>query len=684
MRNIHYIKTGVLLGVVSLMGACGNPKQEEVSTPTLLGFDKSLMDTTANPCDDFYRYAAGGWMDANPIPGTESRWSMFNVLSKQNDERIREILEEKLDKTPAKGSPEQLVRDMYVSAMDTLAIESLGVAAIQSELDKIDAFKSKEELFNSLGNFKKNGAVNLFSFYVSIDAKNSEYNAVYFGQGGLGLPDRDYYLKEDAESENIRKEYKLYINKLLGLANHQDAEKSAESIMTLETKLAVNSMSRVEQRDPEKTYNKMSWNDFKKAYSYFDWDSFLSSIGGSSAEEVIVSQPEFYAKLALLVKEHTLNEWKSYAKWHLLNNFSGYLSKDFEKANFDFYQTTLRGTSEMKPRWEKGVNIVNGNLGEPLGQLFVKKYFSEESKKRVGEMVEELRTAFGERIQKLEWMSAETKAKAMEKLDAFGYKIGYTEKWKDYSMVDIQPNNLIQNVLNVKARNLEIMLEKIGQPVDKTEWGMTPQTVNAYYSPTRNEIVFPAGILQPPFYDPNVDDAINYGGIGAVIGHEFSHGFDDKGSKYDGKGNLSNWWTDTDIELFKQRTNSIVEQFNNFEVLDGVFIKGDLTQGENIADLAGLTMAYYALKNAKAKQKEETKSPDGFTWQQRFFLGWGLVWAQNITEKELRQRIITDPHSPGRYRVVGPLSNMPEFQEAFGCKTGDKMKAEESKRVIIW
>jgi putative endopeptidase len=379
-----------------------------------------------------------------------------------------------------------------------------------------------------------------------------------------------------------------------------------------------------------------------------------------------------------------LADLRNYLKWSVLNSSAGMLDGRFEKAQFDFYQTTLSGTTVMKPRWERAINLTNGSLGEVVGQLFVKEHFSAEAKQKVSEMVEHLRFAFKARIEALPWMSETTKEQALVKLAAFEYKIGYPDKWKDYSMVKIGPTTLFENVMQLRRHGYREMLAKIGQPIDKNEWGMTPQTVNAYYSPSRNEIVFPAGILQPPFYDPKAEDAVNFGGIGAVIGHEFSHGFDDKGSKYDAKGNLSNWWTEDDRKLFEERTGRIVAQFNAYEVLDGVFINGSLTQGENIADLAGLTMAYYAYLNAKAGSDDLNLLIDGYTWQQRFFLGWAQVWAQNISEKELRKRIITDSHSPGEYRVRGPLANMPEFREAWGCEAGQGMVAEERKQVVIW
>jgi putative endopeptidase len=684
-----YLLSLSILGIV--LSACNNKTAQRTSKAekAQLGYNKEHMDPTVSPCEDFYRYAAGAWMDANPIPGTESRWSMFNVLGKQNDLKLKAILEEKTSKPLLPGTPLQQTQDLYRSAMDLSSIESSGIQSLIAQQKKVQQATNIKELLSLLGSFRANGMASLFGAYVSIDAKKSNTHILYFGQGGLGLPDRDYYLKTDEASEQIKVAYKNYISQLLGLCNLNETQTKAEAIFAIEKNLAEISMSRIEQRDPEKTYNKLSYATFKQQYPYFDWDSYLLTLNGNDKNlilgDVIVSNPTFFEKLNNLLTAHSLSAWKAYFEWQLANGMAAYLTTDFESAHFGFYQTTLRGTNEMKPRWEKAVGIVNAYLGEPLGRLFVERHFSPESKQKVSEMVEDLREAFGRRIEALEWMSPETKAKAKEKLQAFGYKIGYPDEWKDYSSIQIKANNLLANLHAINRFQSKQMMEKLNKPVDKNEWGMSPQTVNAYYSPTRNEIVFPAGILQAPFYDPKADDALNYGGIGAVIGHEFSHGFDDKGSKYDATGNLSNWWTEEDNKRFRERTGKIVAQFNRFEVLDGVFIKGELTQGENIADLAGLTMAYYALQKRKSLDPNAHKpGSDGFTWQQRFFLGWALVWAQNITEKELRNRIITDPHSPGRYRVVGPLSNMPEFHEAFSCSQLGTMHAKEEDRVIIW
>jgi len=662
---------------------CASVNAQELGS----GIPKENLDLSTTPCENFYQYAAGGWMKANPMPETESRWGSFNKLAKQNDEKIKVILDRlaKGSSPVAKGSSEQLVGDFYRSALDTAALERLGTKPVQPYLAKIDALKDKKDLMKLLGELRPAGFGGFFSFYVGLDAKNSQMNIVNLGQGGLGLPDRDYYLKTDAPSLEIQKAYVAYMTRLFKLAGVSQAEDAASKVYALEKQLAQASMSRVERRDPDKTYNKYTMAAFSQDPSLgaLNWQAFFDAAKVPDFSELVVGQVDFIKALQPIIAQSSLADLKNYLKWSVLNSSAGTLNGAFEKAQFSFYQTTLSGTTVMKPRWERAVNLTNGSLGEVLGQLFVAEHFSKDAKAKVSEMVEHLRYAFKTRIEALDWMSETTKAEALVKLAAFEYKIGYPDKWKDYSKVDIRADRLFENVVNTRKHGFAEMVAKIGQPVDKTEWGMTPQTVNAYYSPSRNEIVFPAGILQPPFYDPEAEDAVNYGGIGAVIGHEFSHGFDDKGSKYDASGNLSNWWTEEDRTQFEARTGKIVAQFNGYEVLEGININGSLTQGENIADLAGLTMAYYAYIHAK-EGEDLTARIEGYTWQQRFFLGWAQVWAQNISEKELRKRIITDSHSPGEYRVRGPLANMPEFWEAWGCTPGQGMVAPQEVQVKIW
>lgn len=671
------IKNSLLLGATLLFSA-------QLLAQKPAGFPLSNLDPKADPCTNFYQYAAGGWMNNNPMPATESRWGSFNMLAKSNDVKIRAILDAASIKKSAKGTPEQLVGDMYAAALDTAALDKLGAKPLAPLMAEINALRATKEIPTLMAKLRPLGIGGLFSFYVGIDAKDSEANRVQLGQGGLGLPDRDYYLKMDAENKRIRAEYVKHIDLMFALAGQKEP-KAGERILSMETELAKISMSRVERRDPDKTYNKYSSEEFysNPDWSAFNWMEYFTLMMVPEFDAIIVGQPDFLKGMVAMFEQYPIADWKTYFRWQVINGASNIMTTAMERESFSFYKGVLSGTQVMKPRWERAVDLVNGSLGETLGQLFVKDHFSPDAKKRVSAMVEELRTSFGERIEALDWMSPDTKNQAMKKLAAFNYKIGYPDKWKDYSMVDIKRNTLYVNMQNINKRRFQLMIEKIGQPVDKDEWGMTPQTVNAYYSASRNEIVFPAGILQAPFFDPKADDAVNYGGIGAVIGHEFSHGFDDKGSKFDAQGNLRNWWTEGDRIKFEERTTKIVEQYGRFEVLDSLYVNGALTQGENIADLAGLTMAYYALKNSIAKNGEPPVI-DGFTWQQRFFLGWTHVWSQNISEKELRRRILTDSHSPGKERVLGPLTNMPEFWEAFNCNPGMPMVAEDDVRVTIW
>ncbi len=671
----------------AVMMACGQAPKEESTTEAAKpsGFELSNLDTSVAPCDNFYQYAIGGWLKGNPIPSTESRWSSFNVVTEGNNTRLRAILDEYAAMTGAeKGTKEQQIGDFYKSAMDTAKLTELGASPIMPYMEQIAAVSTKEELVQLAANFSTMGVGSMFGMYIGQDDKNSSAYITHVYQSGLTLPDRDYYLKTDEKSESIKTAYNEHIQKMFMLLGEsaEATEEKAETVMKIESALAEISMSRVERRDPNKTYNKFSFADFKTEFKGVDWDGYIGTLGLSNVEDIIVGQPDFIKGAISFLDKFTIEEWKTYMQWHLVDNMASYLGDEFEQQNFSFFATTLRGTKEMKPRWKRALGTVNGSLGELLGKAFVERHFPEESKAEVSQMVENLRSAFKVRIENLTWMGDSTKEKALEKLASFNKKIGYPEKWTDYSSLEIT-DNFAQNIMNARKFNFQDMISKLGKPVDKDEWYMSPQTVNAYYSSSQNEIVFPAGILQPPFYDKDADAAINYGGIGAVIGHEFTHGFDDQGSKYDAEGNLKNWWTDADRVAFDERANKVVEQFNNFEALDSVFVNGKLTLGENIADLGGLILAYHAMEKS-FEGKETPGMIDGFTQQQRFFLGWAQVWHMNMTEEELRNRIITDPHSPGEYRVRGPLANLTEFSEAFGCEPNSPMVAPDSTRAVIW
>ncbi len=686
MRN-----TKIALGMAAVgfvMMACNEPAKMEETTAVNAEkpFDLANMNTKVDPCIDFYEYAIGSWLKNNPIPETESRWGSFEYLREQNSAKLKSLLAElKQNTTAEKGSDAQLVRDFYASALDSAKAEELGKSPILGELAKIESIQSKTDLFDYLMHARTHSVGSPFSFYITADSKNSTENIATLAQGGLGLPDKDYYRNEEAKMQEIRKQYLIHLEKMFLLIGEDEAtaKSAATVIMNIETQLADLSMSRVERRDPIKTYNKMSVEALTQLTNGFDWEKYFAGIGAEGLAELNVAQPEFIKGFAELFNTISVEDWKTYQTWNLVNGASSYLSTDFVKQDFYFYSTVLNGVDKMKPRWKTALSKLNGSFGETFGKLYVEKYFAESSKQNIANLIENLRKSFRARINQLEWMSKETKDKAMEKLNSFTYKIGYPDKWKDYSKLDIKSDALFANILQVRARHYQEMIEKIGKPVDKTEWHMSPQTINAYYNPLYNEVVFPAAILQPPFYNSEADDALNYGGIGAVIGHEFTHGFDDKGCLYNSMGNLENWWTDQDLDKFNGRAQMIIDQYSGYEALEGLHVNGALTIGENIADLGGLTLAYHALEMAY-EGKDKPADIDGFNYKQRVFLGWANVWKNNIKDKALLTRIKSDSHSPGRFRVNGTLANMVEFQEAFTCKDEDPMINSGEKRAVIW
>lgn len=674
------------LTALTIFIGCGDKSnKEETKADVIPAFDLANIDSTALPCEDFYQYAIGNWQKNNPVPETEGRWGSFNILDEANNIKLKAIIEEASASKGKKGTPKQQVGDFYTAAFDSTNADKLGITPLKPLLQKVDEVKDLQSLVETMAYLKLKGSGSIFSYYVYIDAKNSTQNIFYLSQGGLGLPDRDYYFPADDRGKMILAEYEKHIEALFKLSNENEdvAKVNAKTVVALESELAKVSMTKVERRDPVATYNKMTVEELQKLTTVFDWKSLFASANINGVNELVVGQPKFFTALNKIAKQYTIDQWKVYLKWHLLNDFSPYLSSDFENQNFAFYSTTLRGVKEMKPRWKRALENSNNFVGEQIGKLFVEKHFPEEQKKRVLGYIHNIGEVFKERVAKLDWMSDSTKTKALDKLSKFTYKIGYPDKWKDFSSIEITKDNFVQNMMNVRAFEYAEMMGKLGKPVDKTEWGMTPQTINAYYNPTMNEIVFPAAILQPPFFNPDADDAVNYGGIGGVIGHEFSHGFDDQGSQFDGDGNLRNWWSDEDRKNFDHLTGKLVDQFNGFHVVEDTYVNGKLTLGENIADLAGITLSYYALLKSY-EGKAEPKPIDGFTYKQRFFLGWAQVWASNIKDEEAIRLANVDPHSPTKYRVLGPLTNLVEFDEAFGCKHGDKMVAADSLRVKIW
>lgn len=669
----------LLTAFLSFVMACHMTKKTTKNTVPP-AFDAAQVDKTVSACDNFYRYANGHWLDNNPVPATESRWATFNILSKENDAKLQTILDEVVKGTHPKGSNKQLIADLYKSAMNTDAKNSTGLAPLLPLMSKVKTAENQAAIIALFPELMRMGVTTPFAVYVSRDRKNSEAYITTLTQSGLGLPNRDYYLKDDDKFKSIRSEYVKHINKIFALAGEKNTP--GDEVLAFENKIANAQWSITEQRDPIKTYNKLPTEVANANYPEIALMHTLQSNGLEKANEIIVSQPSYFSSLNTLLHETGTLTLKNYVLWHILNSYAGAINDDFEKENFNFYSTVLRGTKEMKPKNERVLNSVNGLLGEPLGELFVAKYFPEESKKYISDMIENLRSAYRESINNLTWMGDTTKQKALKKLEAFTYKVGYPDVWKDYSKLVINENTYLQNVINVRQFGYAMMTDKLGKPVDKNEWGMTPQTVNAYYSSSGNEIVFPAGILQPPFFHITFDDAINYGGIGGVIGHEFTHGFDDQGSKFDGQGNLNNWWTEADHTAFDALTKKLADQYSSYEPVEGMHIKGEMTLGENIADLGGITLAYAALQKKIAGK--EPAPIDGYTWQQRFFLGWANVWKQNIREDELKNRLITDVHSPGEYRVLGPLTNVKAFQDAFGCPENSKMTKKKSEMIKIW
>jgi putative endopeptidase len=675
----------ILTGIVALT-AC-NPKtsnDEANNESDVKAFDVSNIDSAADICHDFYSWSIGNWIKENPVPSTESRWMSFSILAKQNEAKLQEILDEVASRENLKkGSDAQLIADLYKSSMDSAGIEATGMAPLELYFEKINAIESIEEYTAMLPDLMKIGAGGPLGLYVSADDKNSSENITTLYQTGLSLPDRDYYLKKDEKFSEIREKYLTHMEKIFELAGLDNGSAMAEDILQFETKLANITWAKVDLRDPNKTYNKKNLSDYNKTVKNFDLESIVTNYGIEGIDSFVVGQPSYVTAVDVLMSETEVSTIKNYATWRLIDAYASIINSAFEKQNFDFFSRTLRGTKEMKPKDERILRRINGLLGQPMGKLFVEKHFPESSKKYISEMIENLRLAYAESIDNLTWMSDETKKKAHEKLAAFTYKVGYPDVWKDYSTVEITADNLMQNVINIRLYNHNYMVSKIGKPVDKEEWHMTPQTVNAYYNSSNNEIVFPAGILQPPFFHPNYDDAINYGGIGGVIGHEFTHGFDDQGSKFDAVGNLQNWWTDEDRAAFETLTSKLADQYSSYEVIDGMSVNGNMTLGENIADLGGITLGFAALQKKLAGN--EPDPIDGFTWQQRFFLGWANVWKGSILDEELKNRLITDYHSPARYRVIGPLSNSKEFKSAFdlNCTTGDMVKAD-SALIKIW
>ncbi len=683
MRNPLLI---TLTASLALLASCNmiNSTTTDSAPKRTVFFDKAGMDSSVSPADDFFSFANGTWMKETKIPDDRTSWGSFGILNEEITKNIGAILTEvSANTTHPKGSLEQKVGDYYYSGMDTTTIEKVGAQPLMATFKMIDEIKDVNGLVDYAANGFKEGNGDLFGFYVAPDEKNSQMNIGGLYQTETSLPDKSYYFDNDSNSVKIRNGFKTYVTTLFKIAgtSKSEATKHAEDILKLETEIAKTHRSRVELRDPHKNYNKFYIADLKKLSPGIDWDGVFAKMG-IKPDSVNVGQPDYYKNLDKLLKAAPLDVWKAKFKFNLMNSNAIYLSKNFRDANFEFFGKTIGGQKLQKPRWKQMADNTDNNLGELLGQLYVKKYFTPEAKERMDKLVSNVTASYKNRIAHLDWMSDATKAKATEKLGAIMRKIGYPEKWKNYDDVTISRDGFMANMISVRKHDFNENLKKLNKPVDRTEWGMTPPTVNAYYNPSYNEIVFPAGILQFPFFDPNADDAINYGGIGMVIGHEITHGFDDQGCQYDAKGNMSNWWTDEDAAKFKTKTQQVIKQYSDFTILDGLHVNGELTVGENLADIGGIAIAYDAFQmTEQAKSKELI---DGFTPNQRFFLGFAQIWRVKKREQTMRNAIKTDAHSPALWRINGPLMNFAPFYEAFNVKEGNKMWRNEADRAKVW
>jgi putative endopeptidase len=647
--------------------------------------DPANMDTTVRPGEDFYRYANGGWLAHHPIPPDESRWGAFSELFEHNTQVLHAAAEAAAKQAgAARGSAQRMVGDFYASAMDSAAIEAQGAGPLEEELGRIAAIADVGGLQDEFAALQTAGLRVPFALSAAQDAKHSTEVVVQISQSGLGLPDRDYYTKSDEASRKLRDQYLAHVTRMFGLLGDpaSAAAANAATVLAIETRLANASLTRVQRRDPEASYHRMPFDSLEVLAPGIAWSRLFKGCDIADRGPVNVGQPEFVKQVSAMMNSVPIADWRCYLRWHLIHTTADLLSTAFVNENFDFNGRILTGATELRPRWKRMVQVLDQNIGEALGQLYVARAFSPEARARAQAMVAGLRAELRERIQSLEWMSPATKQQAVRKLDAFAVKIGYPDAWRDYTGLAIDRGPLVLNVLRARRFEFKRVIGRLGKPVDRKEWGMTPPTVNAYYNARMNEIVFPAGILQPPFFDADADDAVNYGGIGSVIGHEMTHGFDDQGRKSDAEGNLTDWWTPDDQLQYNARAGRVEQQFSDYVAIDSMHVNGKLTLGENLADLGGLSIAYGALQKALA-DKPRPKI-DGFTPEQRFFLSYAQVWRQNVRPEALKLRINTDPHAPGNFRCDGPLSNMTEFEQAFGLGDGDPMMRPAAVRAKIW
>lgn len=678
----------VLLGSAVIgMSACSHFQAVETAespqpqAPLKSGVVHAHFDDSVQPQEDFYRWVNGTWLEETEIPADRSNYGAFSVLDERAEQQLRTIIETAAATNAEPGSDTQKIGDFYTSFMDVETINALGAKPLAEEFGRIDALTSTDELPTLMAHHQLVNIGGIYGAYIWQDAKQSDQYTVYFVQSGTGLPDRDYYLEDTEDFARIRKAYRAHIQKMLTLAGIENAATKAEAIFDLETELARVQWTKVDSRDISKTYNKVTVDELAELTPNFDWATFLAEMG-IELDAVVVAQPSFFEASSDLIAETDLATWQAYLKWQVIDDYAPYLSQEFVQGDFDFYGKTLRGTPEIRPRWKRGVAVVEESLGEVLGRIYVAEHFPPIAKARMERLVDNLLLAYEQSIKELEWMTDETKAEALKKLATFKPKIGYPDKWKDYSALEVRADDLFGNMVRSNLVESRRELAKLGAPVDPDEWHMTPQTVNAYYNPVANEIVFPAAILQPPFFNLEAEDAINYGGIGAVIGHEIGHGFDDQGSKFDGEGNLNNWWTDADRQAFDALGKQLIEQYNAYEPIPGYKVNGQLTLGENIGDLGGLSIAYEAYKLALNGRPAPVL--DRYTGEQRLFIGWAQVWARKYREEALIERIKSDPHSPSEYRANGTLENIPAFHEAFNTRPGDGMWKAPEDRVQIW
>ena len=677
-------KTLIVIGAIALLAGCAVEDTKPQRTGPALGFDPEDFDASVRPQDDFYAYINGRWLSATEIPAEWSSYGVMQILYEETEQQLRELIEEAVNRErKSDGSEIQKIGDLYASFMNEPLAETLGIEPLEAEFDRISKIRSHADVIRYMGHALAIGIQVPINFYIDANAADPSQNLAYIWQDGLGLPDRDYYLSDSENLAEVRQKYATHIENMFALAGWPDGTSAARQISGLEERIAQEHWSRVQNRDRERIYtNKFDIESANALSPKFDWASFLEIGGFGTPNEFVIAQTDYFSKLGAIIHDTPVAEWQTYFRFKALKSFAPYLNDRIVQEDFDFQRRVLRGQQEIRPRWKRGVRIVNGGLGEALGRTYVKRHFPPDSKQRLDTLIENLRLAFRQSIDELDWMSVETRKAALTKLEKFTSKIGFPEKWRDYTALDIKADDLVGNVQRFRNYEHDRQVGKLEKPVDRTEWGMTPQTINAYYRATMNEIVFPAAILRPPFFDPEADDATNYGSIGAIIGHEFSHGFDDQGRKFDGDGRLMDWWTESDAVEYETRSAGLVAQYDEYEPLPGQNINGELTLGENIADLAGLIMAYRAWRILQSGS--DTPAVEGFSGDQRFFIGYAQSWRAKQRPEYLTEMLLSDPHSPSRYRVIGALRNMQEFYAAFDVAEGDAMYLPDNERVKIW